>query len=112
VGANKCDQLAKGCLSSEKGTAVPLSPDKNDNKKQFCTRVPQLAKACGVALSDTEADGVWKLRSKLVHAEAFLYGLDTVLPASEHLDLYEKLEAVLRAAVRQCLLDKSFGDRF
>jgi hypothetical protein len=94
------------------GLEALINSDKNGNRKQFCTRVPQLAKACGVALSDTEMDSAWTLRSKLVHAEAFLYGLDTVLPATEHLDLYEKLETVLRNTVRQCLLDESFGDRF
>lgn len=94
------------------GLEALLNSDKNDNKKQFCTRVPQLAKECGVSLSDSEAESAWKLRSKLVHAEAFLYGLDTVLPASKHLDLYEKLETVLRDTVRRCLLDESFGDRF
>jgi len=94
------------------GLEALINSDINDNKKQFCTRVPQLAGACGVALSDTEADSAWKLRSKLVHAEAFLFGLGTVLPASEHLDLYEKLETVLRGTVRQCLFDEGFGDRF
>jgi hypothetical protein len=94
------------------GLEALINSDKNDNKKQFCIRVPQLAKACGVALSDAEADSAWKLRSKLVHAEAFLYGLSTVLPATEHLDLYEKVETVLRYTVRRCLVDQSFGDRF
>jgi hypothetical protein len=54
----------------------------------------------------------WKLRSKLAHAEAFLHGLDTVLPANEHNDLYEKLEAILRLTVLRSLLDERFGDRF
>lgn len=94
------------------GLEALINSDKNDNRKQFCTRVPQLAKACGIAFSDTEVDSAWKLRSKLVHAEAFLYGLDTILPATEHLDLYERLETILRDTVRRCLLDESFGNRF
>jgi hypothetical protein len=40
------------------------------------------------------------------------HGLDTVLPANEHNDLYEKLEAILRWTVLRCLRDESFGDRF
>ena len=94
------------------GLEALINSDKSDNKKQFCTRVPQIAKSCGVALSDTDVDSAWRLRSRLVHAEAFLYGLDTILPASEHLDLYEKLETVLRGTVRKCLFDETFGDRF
>jgi hypothetical protein len=94
------------------GLEALINSDKGDNKKQFCTRVPQLATACGVSLAEAEVEKAWKLRSKLVHAEAFLYGLDTILPGSEHNDLYEKLEAVLRATVLRSLLDESFGNRF
>jgi hypothetical protein len=94
------------------GLEALINTSEKNSGGQFCARVPQLAQACGVALSETEAAKAWKLRSKLAHAEAFLYGLDTVLPESEHTGLYEKLETILRSTVRQCLLDETFGDRF
>lgn len=94
------------------GLEALINTSEKNSGAQFSARVPQLAQACGVAFTDAEATKAWKLRSKLAHAEAFLYGLGTVLPATEHLDLYEKLETVLRNTVRRCLVDESFGDRF
>ena len=38
--------------------------------------------------------------------------LHTVLPADEQPPLYNKLESLLRAAVKTCLLDSRFGSRF
>ena len=94
------------------GLEALINTSEQRSGTQFQIRVPQLAAASGIAFSDTEAKQVWKLRSKLAHAKAFLYGLDTVLPVNEHNNLYEKLEAILRSSVLRCLLDESFGDRF
>ena len=79
---------------------------------QFCERVRQLAVECHVSLSEIELRAAYKLRSKLVHAESFLSGLDTILPRTQHTALYEKLESVLRQTVLRCLLDDSFGNFF
>jgi hypothetical protein len=54
----------------------------------------------------------YRLRSKLVHAESLLFGLETVLPKQDQIDLYEKLESLLRTTIRRCLLDENFGDFF
>jgi hypothetical protein len=94
------------------GLEALINTSENGSGGQFRTRVPQIARSCGIDLSQEEAKKAWKLRSKLAHAEAFLYGLDPILPGNEHTELYEKLETVLRSTVRQCLLDESFGDRF
>lgn len=94
------------------GLEALINTSETDSGGQFRSRVPQIAKSCGIDLSEAEAGKAWKLRSKLAHAEAFLYGLDTILPENEHTELYEKLETVLRSTVRQCLLDESFGDQF
>ncbi len=94
------------------GLEALINTSEKNSGGQFCARVPQLAAACGVDFPETEAAKAWKLRSKLAHAEAFLFGLDTVLPESEHQELYEKMEAVLRSTVRRCLFDEGFGDRF
>ncbi len=94
------------------GLEALINTSEHSSGTQFHVRVPQLATASGIAFSEAEAKQAWKLRSKLAHAEAFLYGLDTVLPANEHTDLYEKLEMILRSTVLRCLQDEIFGDRF
>jgi hypothetical protein len=86
--------------------------DENNNRAQFCGRVAQLAIEFNVDLSDGELKQAWKLRSKLLHAEGFLHGLHSTLPRSEHSDLYDKLEVLLRVTVKHCLLDEGFGDIF
>jgi hypothetical protein len=94
------------------GLEALINTSENGSGAQFHIRVAQLAKACGIAFSEAEAKKAWKLRSKLAHAEAFLFGLDTVLPENEHSGLYEKLETILRLTILRCLQDESFGDRF
>jgi hypothetical protein len=84
----------------------------DDCAGQFRNRVRQLAVQFSIDLSEDELRGAYKLRSKLLHAEGFLADLQTVLPKSQHSLLYEKLELLLRATVRHCLLDQTFGDCF
>jgi hypothetical protein len=52
------------------------------------------------------------LRSNLIHAEGFLFSFSNILPTSQHNDLYEKMESLLRAVVCRCLLDESYGSFF
>lgn len=94
------------------GLEALINTEDRDSGRQFYKRVVQLAQECEVCLEECEAQAAWKLRSKLSHAEAFLSGLNFVLPQNEHTDLYEKLEAILRSTVRRCLMDESFGNRF
>ena len=47
-----------------------------------------------------------------MHAQNFLFGLNSVLPQSEHVPLYAKLESLLRSTLLTCLLDQTFGDHF
>ncbi len=79
---------------------------------QFRERVGQLASDFGASLSDDELKNAYRLRSKLIHAEGFLFDLVTVLPADKHIPLYEKLESLLRTTLLSCLLDQNFGDFF
>ena len=94
------------------GLEALLNVGEQNSGLQFKSRVRLLADEFGLQLSDDEISKAWKLRSKLVHAEGFLHNLETILPKSEHSDLYEKMEGLLRMAVRRCLLDASFGDCF
>lgn len=86
--------------------------DEEPSKWQFVRRVGKLAVEFGIALSEPELKNAWKLRSKLAHGQSFLYGLHTILAADEHKPLYDKLESVLRAAVKKCLLDQGYGAHF
>ena len=83
-----------------------------DSGGQFRCRAKLLADELQVNLSEDELERAWKLRSKLVHAEGFLYDLESVLPRNQHDPLYEKLEMLLRLVLRRSLLDENFGDFF
>jgi len=89
-----------------------LTVGDKDMSRQFRERVAQLAAEFKVSLSEDDLRKAYKLRSKLVHAEKFLVGLDYVSPEVERDDLYEQLESLLRITVRRCLLDETFGDFF
>ena len=94
------------------GLEALISSGEMDNCWQFRDRVRQLAGEFQIDLTDGDLWRAYKLRSKLVHAESFLHGLETVLPKSQHDQLYEKLESLLRVTVRRCLLDENFGSFF
>src|ERR1017187_2735147 len=94
------------------GLEALINVGKNDNKWQFRDRGVQLANEARIGLTDHDLKIAWELRSKIVHAERFLYGLETILPRSQHNDLYEKLEGLLRMTLRRCLLDGNFGSFF
>ncbi len=94
------------------GLEALVNTGKNDNKVQFCQRLSRLAEKLQIELSADELKKAWDLRSKLLHAEGFLYGLDSILPQAEHSHLYDKLETLLRVTVRQSLLDENFGNIF
>lgn len=81
-------------------------------KERFVRRVGQLATECGIILSKEELEQAYKLRSEVAHGRSFLCGLDGVLPQSHHRPLYDKIESLLRAVVKRCLLDKEFSQSF
>lgn len=91
--------------------ALLNSGDKNVSA-QFKERVAQLANYSKVTLTADEIDKAYQLRSKLVHAESFLFGLNNILPQSDHVPLYTKLETLLRTTLLTCLLDETFGNNF
>ena len=94
------------------GFEALINVDRNDSKAQFVRRVGKLATKFGVALSEAELRDAYALRSKLAHAQGFLFDLHAVLPPHEHRTLYDKLESLLRATVKRCFLDEAFGRTF
>lgn len=94
------------------GLEALVTIGESDLGRQFRERVGQLAGEFRVDLTDDDLRLAWTLRSKLVHAETFLYGLESRLPRSAQSELYEKLESLLRITIRRCLLDDEFGSYF
>ena len=88
-----------------------VNTSEDDCSWQFRDRVGQLASEFKIDLDDGELKLLYTLRSKLVHAESFLFDI-TVLPKTTHSALYMKAENLLRLVVRRCLLEESFGDCF
>jgi hypothetical protein len=83
-----------------------------NNEHHFVTRVKKIADVLNVSVTQDQLRSAYEIRSKLVHTEKFLYGLDEILPHTEHDPLYEKLELILRGTVRKALLDDHFGMSF
>jgi hypothetical protein len=79
---------------------------------RFVRRVGKLAAEFGINLSKEDLEQAYKLRSEIAHGRSFLYDLHGVLPQNEHRPLYDKLESLLRATVKRCLLEEEFGRRF
>ena len=94
------------------GLEALINVEQDYVRRQFVSRVRQLAIECGVNLSETELHSAYTVRSSLAHAQSFLFGLHTVLPPDKHRPLYDKLETLLRMTVKRCLLDTTFGDTF
>lgn len=94
------------------GLEALVSVGDNDLSRQFRARGRRLADELRVGLTEDELRIAYKLRSKLSHGEEFLFGLKTALPQSEHRPLYDKLEQLLRSAVRRCMLEDKFADHF
>ena len=94
------------------GLEALISVGEDDPSWQFRDRGRQLASEFKIDLTDDDLRVAYRLRSKLVHAEGFLSGLETVLPQNEHSPLYGKLESLLRQTLRRSLMDETFGGIF
>ncbi len=94
------------------GLEALVTVEKYKNGPRFVRRVEKLASEFMVSLSHTELEQAYELRSELAHAQSFLYDLHHVLPPDKQPPLYNKLESLLREAVKKCLLDAQFASRF
>jgi hypothetical protein len=94
------------------GLEALIMVGKYKNGPRFVRRVEKLATEFGISLSSTELEHAYELRSELAHGRSFLHDLHAVLPVNEQPPLYNKLESLLRAAVKRSLLDARFRNRF
>jgi hypothetical protein len=94
------------------GLEALVTVEKYRAGSRFVRRVRKLAREIGINLSERELEQAYELRSELAHGRSFLFDLHKVLPPDEQPRLYIKLESLLRAAVRRCLLDEEFGRHF
>jgi hypothetical protein len=94
------------------GLEALLNVEDNNVRFQFKSRAARLATELGVNLTPDEAHDAFTIRSKLSHGQSFLFGVGTVLAPDKHRPLYDKLETLLRRAVKRCLIDARFADHF
>ncbi len=94
------------------GLEALISIGTTEMRRQFVNRLTQVARDLTIDLNKDELDDAYTLRSKLAHAEGFLYKLETILPQSEQRERHEKVESLLRAILMRSLLDDAFGDSF
>jgi len=92
------------------GLEALIHTDRNRNTAQFAKRVPQLASELGINISEAEAIDAYDLRSRLAHGVSFVSTEIDQGPSAYELQLYDKLEDTLRAAVLRGLRDKSFAN--
>ncbi len=83
---------------------INVGPERTSN--QFKTRIVTLAKKLEIEISGTKADQAYALRSGVLHGSAFqdLTGKD--------LELYDKLDELLRGSVRKAIEDEPFRKVF
>lgn len=79
---------------------------------EFVYRTGCFADHFGESLTEDELRKAYKLRSKLAHAESFLYSLADTVPLVEQPVLYLKLEKLLQLTLKECFLNETFYDRF
>ena len=94
------------------GLEALVHTDRNRNTAQFSLRVPQLASELGIRISEPDAIYAYDLRSRLAHGVSFLSTGTSQGPTASQVQLYDRLEDTLRAAVLRGMQDKSFGDCF
>ena len=83
-----------------------IHTDRERSTKQFVNRVTALATRVGVDFSHRDAEQAYDYRSSLAHGDGIGDSDDAVI------DLYCRMEAVLRASIRAALEDITFRDIF
>ena len=79
---------------------------------EFVHRTGCFADQFDVPLTEDELKRAYRIRSKLVHAESFLYSLADTVPLVDQPVLYLKLERLLRLTLKECFLNEAFYERF
>ena len=83
-----------------------LHTSRGHSTRQFVERLPLLASSVGVPLITKEAETAYDMRSRLSHGRA----AGKLAPSEE--ELYKKLESVLRAALKESILNSTFAAIF
>jgi hypothetical protein len=94
------------------GLEALVHTDRYHSTAQFSKRVPALAVELGIDISESAANEGYDLRSRLAHGASFLSTGTSQDPSAMQLELYDKLETILRLSVLRGMRDKSFSDIF
>lgn len=93
------------------GLEALIHTDRGRSTEQFVRRVPALASALGIPISETLADEAYDVRSRLAHGLSLLATGGSGPPESQ-VKLYDLLEDILRLAVLRCMRDPEFASIF
>jgi hypothetical protein len=80
-------------------------------KKKFVSRIKRIADSVRVSASESELEKAYDLRSNLVHGQHFLYDFGYPLPKAD-IELYDKIEEILRLTLLKAFEDPSFASNF
>ena len=94
------------------GLEALVSTGTHELTEKFVSRLSQIARELQIDFTDDELKLAYKLRSKLSHAESFLYDLVAILPKEQQHELYDRMESLLRRVLKRSLLDEEFGNFF
>lgn len=85
------------------GIEVLIHTDRYNTTRQFVKRAQKLSMAVGAGdMTKSEAEEMYESRSSLSHGQG-LRGL-----TSQKMDLYKKMEDILRVTIRKSIVDESF----
>jgi hypothetical protein len=94
------------------GLEALVHTDRNRSTAQFVKRIPQLASELGLSFSETEGIEAYDLRSRLAHGRSFIATGNVQAPTASQVQLYDRIEDILRAAVLKSMRDQTFSDIF
>lgn len=90
------------------GLEALVHTDRTRNTAQFVCRIPQLASDLGLSISQHQCNDAYDLRSTLAHGVSFISSGGTT-PTAAQMEIYDRMEDILAAAVLRGLRDNNFA---
>jgi len=93
------------------GLEALVHTERHGSTKQFSKRVPALAAELGISISAGDAEEAYDVRCRLAHGLSLLEK-EPGGPSPSQVQLYERIEDILRLAVLRSMRDSRFADIF
>jgi hypothetical protein len=94
------------------GLEALVHTDRKRSTRQFVRRVPAIASELGLNLREAEAEEAYDMRSQLAHGASFIATGSSQGPSASQVQLYDRVEDVLRHAILKGMRSSPFGDIF